>query len=1470
MAVRSYVDVLHNYKFLDVINHSRFLKTIKAYDSSTGMLIVIKVFIKPLLVGIKLKSITELLGKESLVLAPYPNVLPWHRIIDTDLAGYLVRQLVRTNLYDRISLRPFLAPIEKLWLVFQLLRIVELLHSELHIRHGDIKTENLLVNSANWLVLADFSQHTKPVFLPDDNPSEFVFYFDSSDRRTCYLAPERFYGKGDKSMPPEDKDHWVMTDAMDLFSLGCVISELCKDGEPAFSLSDLYRYKRSELEPSFNGILEPDIRQMVKDLLARDPDTRPLAEMLLKSYRAKCFPEYFYTFLYDFVTEMNDPERFQVPENNDNVSPSDLRIDRIYESFSKIATALDFKYASATHSEYGPGFPALRLNLKGMPADYRIQPSSAFSDHAEQGALILLNLVSSLLNSLKRPSSKIKACELILALSERISDEFKLDRSLPFLCNMIDEYIEDASLYVGDHHVSDNENFMNNASFSTRVACVALVSITNLLASCSSINAINALVFPEYLAPKLKSIAFLNSPFKDETNHIRATLATCVPYLAKISERFCILSRKFHKADEETDNSFSIPKIRLDADFKDLTEALLADLNVNVRISLLNHILPLCQFFGVDKTNDLILTHLITYLNYPNNQLRLAFLTSIIEIGTFIGALAFEQYLLPLLFQTLGDHEPFVVLKVLEVFHFFLSEKLINPVSDFNVLSIYKELLSNSIILLLQPNEWIRQSVLSLLLVVSDNLLNADRFCFLYPLIKKYLSYDISILDWSTLYPCLTKPLSKQVYETALTWSSKATNKSLFWKQTKFSAINQTNGKRKLVSFSKDMGKSVYIPHSSSSSTLNGERTALDIPLSPEDRQWILKLKSVGMDDKDLWKVFALKDQFVGLNRSKLNVSSGDQTEFELASQVNVPPMNIFFEVCYKSEPITTTTKVTETSFEPLVNETSSIRSRKDSNSLLISSAGKARASLQTVEANVLGELELSHENASDRYHHHHHIHLTNRDSHVTHKVFSVNNQKIISATMRHNFTGFNPFILQYLLSIDFDPTLEDFPEFGSVIKSSRTEGVAQNSQMSIQGTLVAHVNANTTASSLEEITKVVVCPTSEFFVTGSEFGNLKVWDSSKLDKNITGKSASISVNLKHSISDIVFMQHRFVFAVTTADGHIRLFKVHVSRGKNRKITKYSKLVMIRCVKLDEGYAGTVQFVSTSAKTLCVVVTSTCKMIAYDIIRMEKEFEFQNPLHYGVPTTFVVSKNCTWCLLGTSDGTLCLWDARFQILLKAWRVTIDRMSNTKTEIRQLMVIPSPSHPEPKKTGSVYIAMIGGNTEPDITVWEIPSFECRQVYTANETSPRIKPYALQELEINKEMSVENIFADFSIDLDQDDNRSNTALTHVQRGGVNPHTDGYFVTATEDNRVIVWDLQDFSKSVLLLTEKEVNFTKNQISQSLTVAYEKVVPGASAAKKNISKFQHDAITGLAVISKPYYMVVAVERNGTINVYK
>jgi serine/threonine protein kinase len=69
------------------------------------------------------------------------------------------------------STRPFLTPVEKKWITYQLLSAVERLHFYGQC-HGDIKLENFLLTSWNWVYLSDFAC-CKPTYIPEVNLATF-------------------------------------------------------------------------------------------------------------------------------------------------------------------------------------------------------------------------------------------------------------------------------------------------------------------------------------------------------------------------------------------------------------------------------------------------------------------------------------------------------------------------------------------------------------------------------------------------------------------------------------------------------------------------------------------------------------------------------------------------------------------------------------------------------------------------------------------------------------------------------------------------------------------------------------------------------------------------------------------------------------------------------------------------------------------------------------------------------------------------------------------------------------------------------------------------------------------------------------------------------------------------------------------------------------------------------------------------
>ena len=431
IQINQLISELNEFKYDRMLGSSPILKTILC-DHPQGKQAV-KVVVKNS--SQDLHKFQNLLMNEKEALKDVMNVLPYTMVLETERAGYAVRQYISNNLYDRISTRPFLTLIEMKWITFQLLTALSQIHAK-SIYHGDIKTENILLTNWNLTFLADFSSF-KPVYLPDDNPTNFSLFFDSSSRRSCYISPERFVSSSERLFRQDDDIGLGFE--MDIFSAGCTLAEMYLEGRPMFTLSQLLKYRAGEYdhENTLQRVEDRSIREMIKSMISLDPRARKQASVYLVEYRGKVFPGHFYEFQQPFVAKLADTNRYlndskfklQTPDGA-KVVDADARIEYMYDVFHTITSSCDISIGNTDpNSQDGEIFPLIIEipNFCGLCSDL------SFGTEASDLAVLYSSMVTTFLQSCLYPTSKVYALELLLVLGMQLSDELAIDRIVPFL-----------------------------------------------------------------------------------------------------------------------------------------------------------------------------------------------------------------------------------------------------------------------------------------------------------------------------------------------------------------------------------------------------------------------------------------------------------------------------------------------------------------------------------------------------------------------------------------------------------------------------------------------------------------------------------------------------------------------------------------------------------------------------------------------------------------------------------------------------------------------------------------------------------------------------------------------------------------------------------------------------------------------------------------------------------------------------
>ncbi|KAG0266360.1 Serine/threonine-protein kinase [Mortierella polycephala] len=1529
------------------------------------------------------------MAEERESLADVPNAIAFQKVLETDRAGYLIRQYFFSSLYDRISTRPFMNLIEKKWVTYQLLKGLADSHAR-NIYHGDIKTENCLMTSWNWVYLSDFAGY-KPTFLPEDNPADFSFFFDTSSRRTCYLAPERFYKPGvdhEKQRQADDPENIFagLTAAMDIFSIGCVIAELFSEGTPIFSLSQMFKYRSGEYDPTpyIEKIEDDHIKVLIRHMIQLDPSKRFSAEQYLTEWRDRAFPKYFYTFLHQYiysVTESAGESSHSAavdstvfsnglePREHKPKTDADEKIERIYHDFDKISFFLGLESPQSSEPATGENVdcnhiiklrPAFCLDDQLTELNYRLPRCRAIPGY-DEGALIFLSLLCSSMRNTAFPSSKMHALDMLLSIGRYVADDIKLDRLVPYVVSCLSDEVG-------------------------LVRAHALKILAKLLDEVETLDVINVTIFPEYILPALQAFP------SDNEVLVRSTYAGCVAQFAQTSLRYLELAQLLkndgafigNEADGDTEGSpyeatYDSALYDLQVAIEEQIRALLVDQDSSVKRALLSDMTSLCIFLGKQRVDDVLLSHMITYLNGRDWMLRSAFFESIVGVGTFVGGRSLEEYILPLMIQALTDAEEFVVEKVLKSLASLCDLGLFQKLAIWDLVSVVAPLLCH-------PNLWIRYGAIGFIASASQRLPVADIWCMIYPIIRPFMKSEIGEVNELHLRENVKPPLSRNVFESSIQWAQVA-NRTSFWKP-----FRERPTATRSVSISST--HSVAVPLDLQSGMPSESSPFLFVVKSTEDEKYLEKLRAIGMTLEDEGKLAAMREYIwkLSLTRQSARPKGRDEEIEGIAKdgtvdlrKIGITPCTVFLspELIEKDYSATrgftqlNRTRVYDSSLlhphrqilksnttgnMPRISSESTIFSStrtKDSSSVSIydgqpfdpSSPGHAASNLylqaasdrqstasfgssnapstfqpssygQTAGASLLNSSEANRGRSytpnaisADKALKHTRILLTPGsttapetgkaaaatsmdDTNVQGTIELPINERTVqdviagsgvdmpkpnsppwqtqfeaaySGTHSRDGRGSEAFGMdggqRNLSELLVHQTLKVFQspthEFGpNVVPLSRHRRMHRNNSQTVRsqwrpkGTLVAHLAEHKAA-----VNQICVSPDHNFFVSCSDDGSVKIWDTARLEKNVTNRARMSYNALGGKVTCMSFIENTHSVAAASDNGSIHVFRVHyISAGK------YGKCEAVRKISLDNEFVVTMEHYNTESQSLLVYATNRGNIYAMELGMMRPAWQLKNNVSHGVITAMVVDHQKAWLIVGTNRGVLTLWDLRFMIAIRSW------VHPSKSRISRLVIHPEP-HP-PSRGGKVIIA--SGRNE--VSVWDIETVECREIFGVRNADEK------KALPFDSFKATEPLCGSELLRNSFTTNDSNVSADQSVRAVIFPTDCEYMITAGADRKIRYWDTSRVEISYVISGHDSQDPPPKYATrrfEGLPVHYE-VTPlqstkPRSSGRSNVITVQQqqllrnhlDAIMDIALTELPCMMLISGDRDGVIKVF-
>lgn len=887
-----------------------------------------------------------------------------------------------------------------------------------------------------------------------------------------------------------------------------------------------------------------------------------------------------------------------------------------------------------------------------------------------EGMVLIASLICSCIRNVKLPHLRRSAILLLKSSSLYIDDEDRLQRVLPYVIAML----------------SDSAAI---------VRCAALEALCDILPLVRDFPPSDAKIFPEYILPMLSMLP------DDQEESVRICYASNIAKLALTAYGFLVHSISLSEAgvldkvsspnkvplsSNETSGQLQrlngdVQLARLRKSISEVVQELVMGpkQTPNIRRALLHDIGNLCCFFGQRQSNDFLLPVLPAFLNDRDEQLRAVFYGHIIYVCFSVGQRSVEEYLLPYIEQALSDATEAVIVNALDCLSILCNRGFLRK-------RILLEMIERAFPLLCYPSQWVRRSAVTFISASSQSLGSVDSYVFLAPVIGPFLRRQpASLASEKALLSCLKPPVSREVFYQVL---ENARSSDMLDRQRKiwysssgqpnqwenFDVLKREGGDFNSMTFwpDKQQGSKDQKPtaHASQKAALSNSDQADDDNLKPMESSVCNSSNMVDLQDP----LCSDKLQYPGF----------------MSQQVS----GVKSLICDKSSegiPLYSFSMDKRALRNPTVASDSSLQVAISSSSMpWMDPLNKSFSLASSVPGPKLISGSFSISNGSKQFYrvvHEPEGRESDQPSYVNNKFQELG----LSGTMKGSSgTG-----------EDASPPAN----FTGSQSSARTSSIP-DSGWRPRGVLVAHLQEHRSA-----VNDIAVSNDHNVFVSASDDSTVKVWDSRKLEKDISFRS-KLTYHLEGSRALCsIMLRNSAQVVVGACDGIIHMFSVdHISKGQGNVVEKYSGIADIK--KKDTKEGAIVSLVNYNNTENCIsqmfmYSTQNCGIHLWDIRSNSDAWTLKAISEEGFAASLVTSPCGNWFVSGSSRGVLTLWDLRFLIPVNSWQYfpacPVEKMC---------LFLPPPNASVPTAARPLIYVAAGCN---EVSLWNAENGSCHQVH-----------------------------------------------------------------------------------------------------------------------------------------------------------